>query len=108
MKAILVFFIFSVGLWSCNALSINFSGSEIAGGSPGPPQTDVFNLVDVNTEKQTGDVNICDFDENSNSEDSVLIELKLVHRLFRSDVIVPGVEYQGNVQYLHTYWMNCL
>jgi len=47
------------------------------GGSPGPPSDD-----------------LCDF-TNSYELDSDLIDVQLTHSLFETDVLIPGVLYEG-------------
>lgn len=93
---------FTVGFisWS-NELSINFSNSDIEGGSPGPPnlehavETALDNKVaDENHPKQ---LDICYFDDGLENVENDLIEFRLVHSLFRSEEIVAGIKYQGKV-----------
>lgn len=85
-----IFFFFGVYLFDyVYAFSLNPSGNgdPAPGRSPGPPilEEDSFNNV---TSK-------CRLNGTINNEESEIVRLSVSHALFKTDVLVPGVDYQG-------------
>ncbi|KAL1516734.1 hypothetical protein ABEB36_000602 [Hypothenemus hampei] len=88
MKVYLIFFlIFHVCRVSA-AFGINFSRSEIEGGSPGPP-AEVQDSLNTFT--------ICDFDNALEYSEDGSFEVNIVHHLFKTDILVPGIQYQVHI-----------
>ncbi|XP_066250843.1 uncharacterized protein [Euwallacea similis] len=83
-----------------DALSISFSGYDIEGGSPGPPNlsTDSSNEFGSGEQDAIAVSDVCDFDGTFNEDvGGRVVGLQVQHEVFAANTLVSGVKYQVHI-----------
>jgi hypothetical protein len=100
--------------WFCTGLVINpassggaASGDPAPGRSPGPPHLEATVVPvpeTVDKVDKADKVDECELDGEVNAPPENLLNVTLLHRLFKTDKLVAGIEYQGRseaIQFFH-------
>jgi hypothetical protein len=103
--------------WFCTGLVINpassggaASGDPAPGRSPGPPHLEATVVPVPETVDKVDKVEECELDGEVNAPPENLLNVTLLHRLFNTDKLVPGIEYQGRseaIQFFHSQIILC-